>query len=96
MGINHRSFSHFEHREICSAGGSTATSLLSVPGGGRSGLHTAGSSRWVELAPRTPTHRSLGKKSSFTFVNLLEDTHRLNDTVVNLVEANTWTKAEGK
>lgn len=57
------------------AGCSMAVSLLSVPGVGRSGLHTAGSSRWVELALHTPTHRSLSKKSSFTFVYLLEDTH---------------------
>lgn len=47
-------------------------SLLSVPGVGRSGLHTAGSFRWVELALHTPTHRSLSKKSSFTFVYLLK------------------------
>lgn len=46
-----------------------------VPGVGRSGLHTAGSSHWLELALHTPTHRSLSKKSSFTSVYLLDDTH---------------------
>lgn len=65
-----------EQCDIRLAGCSTAVSLLSVPGVGRSGLHTAGSSRWVELALHTPTHRSLSKKSSFTFVYLLEHTHR--------------------
>lgn len=41
-----------------------------LPGVGRSGRHTAGSSHRFELAHYILTHRSLSKKSSFTSVYL--------------------------
>lgn len=49
--------------------------ICTEPGVGRSGLHTAGSSRWLEFAQHTPTHRSLSKTSSFTSVYLFQSTH---------------------
>lgn len=45
-----------------------------IPGVGRSGLHIAGSFLWLESAQHTLTH---SRKSSFTFVSLLDDTHIL-------------------
>lgn len=46
-----------------------------LPGVGRSGLHTAGSLvLWLESAQHTLTR---SRKSSFTFVTLLDDTHVL-------------------
>lgn len=46
-----------------------------LPGVDRSGPHTAGSFPWLESAQHTLTH---SRKSSFTFVSLLDDTHILN------------------
>lgn len=65
-----------------------------IPGVGRSGLHTAGSSRWLELAQHTPTHRSLSKKSSFTSVYLLEDTQTRTRTRTSMHACmNAWLRA---
>lgn len=46
-----------------------------IPGVGRSGLHTAGGFLWLESAQHSLTH---SRKSSFTFVNLLDDTDILS------------------